>query len=165
MSTTFSVKLSQKDLYRFKVYHAYTGSQGLLTILIGVIVLTIASFTMGTVQPFYTVMYYLFAVVFWIYTPIALWLQTKSQYKKMASLRETLTYTVDDTGIHVAVGEQKVDLAWSGIYKLVSTKQDVLIYSGRVNAYVIPKEQIGDSYEPLKQLAQAHLESFRVKLK
>lgn len=41
----------------------------------------------------------------------------------------------------------------------------ILIFSNRKNAYILSKEQLGDSYEPLKELAGSTLEKYRLKIK
>ena len=47
---------------------------------------------------------------------------------------------------------------------MVSNKNQLLIYSSRVNAYIIPKEAIGEQYQTIVGLAINHLEGFRLKL-
>ena len=54
---------------------------------------------------------------------------------------------------------------WDQIYKMVSTKNNVLVYSNRVNAYVIPRQQLGEKYRELAELAEGKLPKYRVKLK
>jgi hypothetical protein len=41
----------------------------------------------------------------------------------------------------------------------------VLIYSNRVNAYIIPREQLGNQYEDLKAIAKEQLESYRFRMR
>ena len=43
-------------------------------------------------------------------------------------------------------------------------RSQLLIYSSRVNAYIIPKEAIGEQYQTIVGLAINHLEGFRLKL-
>mgnify|MGYP000072525723 len=40
---------------------------------------------------------------------------------------------------------------------MVSTKHNVLIYSSRVNAYILPMEIVGGQYAALKELADKNL--------
>jgi hypothetical protein len=56
-------------------------------------------------------------------------------------------------------------LGWKEIYKMISTKSQVLIYSNRVNAYIIPREQLGDQYEDLKAIAKEQLEKYRFRMR
>jgi hypothetical protein len=72
---------------------------------------------------------------------------------------------VGDEGIQVTQGEASALLQWEQIYKMVATKSNVLVYSNRTNAYVIPREQLGEKYAALAELAQAKLPKYRVKMK
>lgn len=165
MPTEFDIKITDKDMYRFNMHHAYTGFQGIFATLIGVAVLVVVFLTKGKVDMTYTLLYILFGVIFLVYTPVSLKLRSKRQILMSPALKENLHYKVDEEGIHVSVGEQTADLAWNMIYKMVSTKSNVLIYSSRVNAYVIPLEQLGDRYGAVKALAETKLEPYRRKLK
>lgn len=165
MPIEFDIRITDKDMYRFNMHHAYTGFQGIFATLIGIAVLVVAFLTGGKVDMAYTLLYILFGVIFLVYTPVSLKLRSKRQILMSLVLKENLHYKVDEEGIHVSVGEQTADLAWNMIYKMVSTKSNVLIYSSRVNAYVIPLEQLGDRYEAVKALAEMKLEPYRRRMK
>lgn len=164
MSAEFEVTITDKDMYRFNLYHAYHGFQGIFATLIGVLVLIMAAATFGKAEPMYTVLYIVFGIVFLIYVPANLYLRSKRQIASSDVLKQALHYRVDDDGVHVSQGEQTADLEWKQIYKMVSTKSHLLIYSSRVNAYVIPREAIGEQYETVVGLAVNHLEGYRLKL-
>jgi hypothetical protein len=51
------------------------------------------------------------------------------------------------------------------VYRFVANDKRILIFSNRKNAYILSKEQLGDSYEPLKELAGSTLEKYRLKIK
>ncbi len=165
MPIEFDIKITDKDMYRFNMHHAYTGFQGIFAAVIGIAVLVVAVLTMNKVDVTYTLLYFLFGIIFLVYTPVNLKLRSKRQILASPVLKESLHYKVDEEGIHVMVGEQTADLPWNMIYKVVSTRSNLLIYSSRVNAYVIPLEQLGDQYEAVKALAEAKLESYRRRLK
>ena len=165
MSIQFDIKITDKDMYRFNMHHAYTGFQGIFATVIGILVLVVAFLTMGDVDTLYTGLYILIGVIFLIYMPVSLWLRSKRQILVSPVLKETLHYNLDDAGIHVTVGEQTADLEWKMIYKMISTRSNLLIYSSRVNAYVIPRAQLGEQYEAVKQLAAQKLEKYRLRLK
>ena len=80
-------------------------------------------------------------------------------------LRGTLHYEVDAEGLHVSQKEESALLPWEQIYKMVATKHNVLVYSSRINAYVIPRAQLGESYAALQTQAAAHLPAYRLKMK
>lgn len=165
MPIEFDIKITDKDMYRFNMYHAYTGFQGIFATLIGIVVLVVAVMTLGKVDTTYTLLYFLFGVIFLVYTPVNLWTRSKRQIFLSPVLKGTLHYSLDDKGVHVQVGEQNALLEWNMIYKMVSTRNNLLIYSTRVNAYVIPLTQLGNNYASVKQLAQQKLEKYRFNMK
>ena len=165
MPIEFDIKITDKDMYRFNMHHAYTEFQGIFATVIGIAVLAVACATLGKVDTTYTVLYFFFGVIFLVYTPLNLRMRSKRQILLSPVLKETLHYNMDEKGVHVSVGEQNADLEWNMIYKMVSTKTNLLIYSSRVNAYVIPLEQLGEKYEAVKELAQQKLEKYRLRMK
>lgn len=165
MSTEFDVTITWKDMYRFNLYHAYHGFQGIFATVIGILVLVVAGLTAGKVDTMYTVLYAVFGVVFLVYVPGSLYIRSKQQILLSDVLKQALHYKVDEEGIHVSQNDQTADLLWNQIYKIVSTKSNLLIYSSRVNAYVIPRDVIGAEYETVVSLAKDHLEKYRLKLK
>lgn len=165
MTTEFDVTITSKDMYRFNMYHAYHGFQGIFATVIGILVLIVAGATFGKIETMYTVLYFVFGLIFLIYVPVSLYMRSKQQILSSEVLRQSLHYKVDEEGVHVSQNDQTADLLWNQIYKVVSTKSNLLIYSSRVNAYVIPRNAISKEYETVAQLAAKHLEKYRLKLK
>ena len=165
MSAEFEVTVTQQDMFQFNIYHAYHGVQGILATMVGIWVLITAGITFGKVSPMYTVLYLILGIVFLVYVPANLYLRSKHQIKSSETLQHALHYKIDEAGVHVSQGEQTADLEWKQIYKMVSNKNQLLIYSSRVNAYIIPKSQIGEQYGVFLQIAGGHLPKYRYKVK
>lgn len=165
MTTEFDVTITSKDMYRFNMYHAYHGFQGIFATVIGILVLIVAGATFGKIETMYTVLYTIFGIIFLVYVPFSLYMRSKRQILASKVLQGVLHYKLDEEGIHVSQNDQTADLPWNQIYKVVSTKSNLLIYSSRVNAYVIPRNIIEKEYEKAAQLASEHLEKYRLKLK
>ena len=79
MKAEFEITLSSKDMYRFSMYHAYTGSQGILSILIAIICFVAAFYSVGTMEIMYTVLYAAFGVLFLVYIPFQLYIRSKKK--------------------------------------------------------------------------------------
>jgi hypothetical protein len=165
MQIEFDVKLEPDDMFKFNMYQMYTGIHGWLSIAIAIVVLTVAVRTMGSVEILYTVVYFIFGIVFLFYVPVSLKLRSKRSITSSEVLSKPLHYCVDEKGFTVSQGEASAKLPWEQIYKMVATKSNVLVYSNRTNAYVIPRTQLGENYEALAGLANSSLEKFRVKMK
>lgn len=165
MAVEFDIKLTIKDIYRFNMYQTYSGMQGWLSVAVAILLLVKTVKTFGTVSATYTLLYALMGIVFLLYFPFFLYVRSKHSLAASEALRETLHYAVDENGFAASQGEASGLLKWEKIYKMVATKNNVLVYSNRINAYVIPREQLGDKYAALAELANANLEKYRVKMR
>jgi hypothetical protein len=165
MKVSFDVKLQPIDLFRFNIYQTYRGAQGWISIILGILSFIMAKTTWGEAEPPYTVMYIVVGLLFWFYIPVSLWFRAKATIRTNEVLSGTLHYEVSESGFHVTQGEETGDLPWDGIYKAVSTKKQILIYTTRINAYIIPREQIGEQYGTFVELAAKQLPSYRLRLK
>lgn len=164
MSVSFDVKLQAKDLYRFNMYQTYSGIHGWVSIVLAILSWVMAGATFGQAELPYTVMYIVCGFLFLFYLPVTLWVRANATIRTNAVLSGTLHYEVSEECIRVTQGEDSGELPWDMIYKMVSNKNQVLIYSNRINAYIIPREQIVEQYDSLREIAQKKLEKFRVKL-
>lgn len=165
MKIEFDITLTDRDMYRFSMHHAYTGSQGIISIVLAVLSFIVTIKTYGFVESVYTVLYAAAGVVFLFYMPLNLYLRSKRQFLMSIELQNALHYLIDDQGIHTSQNDASADLPWEQIYKIISTKEYVYIYSNRINAYIIPRVQIAEYYGQLQELAGSHLPTYRVKMK
>ncbi|MBO5657322.1 MAG: YcxB family protein, partial [Agathobacter sp.] len=99
------------------------------------------------------------------YMPISLYLRSKAAFKKNKALANPLHFEFTEENIKVSQGEQSVELKWENVYKFVPSKNALLLYTNRVHAYILPKEQIGEQMSGLVQLAQKKLDGVRCRIK
>ena len=165
MPLEFDVKLEPKDMYRFNMYQTYSGFSGVSSILFAIALFGLAIYTYGEVSLPNTIMYVGVGIMMLVYMPSTLWLRAKQSIKASPVLSNTLHYMVDADGFTVTQGEASGVLAWKQIYKMVSTKHLVLVYSTRINAYVIPRRQLDEQYLPLAKLAREKLPKYRCRMK
>ena len=62
MKSEFDVTLTVEDMYRFSMYHTYSGVHGIASVIIAVLVFFVAAKTYGDVELMYTLLYILFGV-------------------------------------------------------------------------------------------------------
>ncbi len=165
MTVAFDIKPQAKDLYRFNMRKTYTGLYGWISIILAVLCFVMAAVTVGQTEAIYTLLYLVCGVLFLFYLPFALWKSAKRIIKTNEILCGTVHYELSEEGICLTQGEETGKLEWNEVYKLVSDTKLVLIFVNRQNAYIIPREQLGDNYGPLKELASKQLESYRVKFR
>ena len=150
----FDIKMTIRDMYRFNLYHAYHNSQGILSIVLAIMICVIAVLTWGDIDMAYSVLYLFFAGVLLLYIPVTLRGKSKLQVEKSPVFKQPLHYVIDEQGITA-----------SQVYKLVSTKHAILVYGSRIRANVIPRDQIGEHYAVIFQLAKEHMDGNRMLMK
>ena len=165
MSIEFDIKLTAQDMYRFNMYHTYTGFNGWFSIIIALMAFVVSFTTAGEVSVGYTFLYVVFGALFLVYIPVSLYLSAKRKTTKVKEFMKPLHYEVNEEGVTVSQDGEAATLPWKQIYKVISTKHNVLIYSSRINAYVIPLETLGEQYNGLKELSVHNLEKYRVRMK
>ena len=57
----FDVQLQPKDLYRFNIYQTYTGIQGWISVILGILGFVMAGITFGAAELPYTILYFFFS--------------------------------------------------------------------------------------------------------
>ena len=155
-------------MFLFNMYQTYTSFSGWFSILFGVALFGFAGYTCyayGEAGYANAILYVVAGVFLLVYMPFTLWMRAGRSIKASPVLSGVLHYHVDADGFTVTQGEASGVLAWKQIYKMVATKSNVLVYSNRINAYVIPKAQLGENYVPLAKLATEKLPKFRVRMK
>ena len=165
MNEEFDIQLTAKDLYGFNMYQTYTGIHGWISILISIIVFILAITSFGTVSVAYSIIYVIAGIFILIYIPGSLWLRVNSTLKTNEILSGVLHYEVKEDCLAVSQGEELANLPWDDVYKVVANRKRVLIYSSRINAYVIPRDQLGEHYEPFVEFLRNKLPKYRLKIK
>lgn len=166
MKVTLDIKIDAKNLYRFNMNQAYKGSQGILSIILPLLAFAYAVTTFGQVDIIYTIMYVVLGIVFLAYVPVSLWLRANKVINDPNNaLSKTLHYEFAEDAIRVSVEEESVEFKWENIYQMKTAGDLLLIYTNRINAYILPLTQVGDQYEVLSALAHSKLEKYRIKMK
>ncbi|MBP3452065.1 MAG: YcxB family protein [Agathobacter sp.] len=166
MKVVLDIKLDAKDLFRFNMQQAYRGMQGILSIILPILVFAYAVTSYGKVSIGSTLVYVGLGIVFLVYVPISLWLRVNKIVKdENNALSKQLHYEFEEEVIRVSVGEESVEFQWENIFQMKTSGPLLLVYTNRINAYVLPLTQVGDKYEELSKLAHAKLEKYRIKMK
>ncbi len=141
---SITVNLEAKDLYEFNMYHAYTHSQGIMSVVFGLaaIALTVAEFDRLTTGMF--AVRILLGIAILVYIPCALAMRARMAVKKGGAFDKPINITIGDDGVGVGVGEETNLIPWENVYRLKDRKNQFLIYTGRITALIVPKRFVSD---------------------
>lgn len=165
MKLEFDVKLTANDLFLFNIKQAYRGMQGILSIILPILVFAYAKTTWGEVSIGSTLVYVGLGILFLVYVPISLWLRVNKSIKDPNNaLSKTLHYVFSEKCIQVSVEAEQVEFQWENIFQLKKSGKQLLIYTNRINAYILPLEQLHGKYEELAKLAHTKLDKHRISM-
>lgn len=165
MKIEFEVKLTTDDLYRFLMSHIYSGFQGWLSIFLGLAVIALSVWRFQELTLANAILYFAVGVIFIVYTPLSLRMRAKKQILLNPAMKETLRYVVDEEGVQTILGEEQTKMPWENVYKVVGNKHQILIYTTRINAAILPRIAIGPQCPQLEALLREKVEPYKLKLK
>ena len=153
----FSVLVTVKDMFLFLVHHSYRGVSLLADAIVtfGAIGLLIAGFGKG--DPVKTVALILVALLFTVVHPLQLYMKARKQVKKNEVFKKPLDYVLTDEGITLSQEEQSQSITWADVYQVKEYKSQILVYTGRVYAFVWPKSALAECEAEVKELFKKHL--------
>lgn len=165
MKVELNIKIDAKDLFGFNIRQAYKGMQGFLSIFLPILLFAYGINSVGKVEVIYTVVYFALGLVFLFYVPFSLWKRAnKVVNDPNNALSKALHYEFSEDKIRVEVEEQSVEFQWENIFMMKKSGKQLLVYTNRINAYILPLEQVGEKYDALSTLAKSKLEKYRIKL-
>lgn len=158
MELELDVKMSANALYDYLLYHMYSSFQGIIGAIAGIFLVVL--FLLG-----YGPLYLIAGLVVLAYLPYTLFIRSRQQFLNTPAFKEVLHYEFNDEGMSVSQNEMKESVPWENIHKAVSTPNNIVIYTSKVNASIFPKKDLGDKKALLIQMISTHLDPKKVKIR
>lgn len=148
MSIEVEVKLDQKSLNHFLVYHNYTQVSGILGVILSVAALAGLIMRWNAWLPMQRVILILIALMFTVLQPLMLMWRGKRQLMT-ETFQIPFHYVFGEEKITISQEEASQEFAWEEVRKVRWRKDVMYVYMSNVSAFVIPKEQCGGRFEEL----------------
>ena len=152
------VTMNAKVLYDYLLNHAYSGSSGILGTCFGFLGII---FFMKTQFPLYLIM----GLILIFYLPVNLRYRAAMQMQATEEFKKPLHYCVNEKGITVSQDEQSQCVAWENCLKAISTKKSISVYTGKQNATIFPREDLGEYTPALIAVIGENMDPKRVKIR
>lgn len=161
----FQIRIKVNDMYRFLMRHAYIGISGIINLVISGGAFVLFLLGVGNNSGVSNTVLLLIAALFTVINPLYLYYKAAKQVKLTPMFLKPLDYVVNESGIFVSQGEEKLTIEWEQIRKVIETKQDFYIYLSVTRAYILPKAQYESQVETVKALIKKHVEMKQCKLR
>ena len=153
---SFSVQMTVKDVYRFNMYHVYHSASGLVGLLLSLLALGNLIISFDSLADQGKTIMTIVALWFTVLEPIMVYRRAKKQVKKIKSYHKPLHYTIGEQGITVSQDEESQTMEWNRLRKIVKTRQQILIYSSRVHAFIFPRTAWQDQEQKMQSLLKRY---------
>lgn len=164
MKTKFSIKVTQGNMYNFMMYYAYHGVSGIFSIVAAAALLGLAVWS-GISGGENTWLYALFGVLFLIYQPWTLFTHSAKQVTSNPVFKKPLEYELDENGITVRQDGTENEIPWDAVTRVCETSQSILVYTGKRNAFIWVKAQLGAQEKTVRKLLTERVPEGKRKLK
>lgn len=156
-----SVKLKTMDMFRFLMRHEYGSFSGLFGLAISILALLSLVLGVADGDRNTTIILGFLALVFTVFNPIRLFMRAQKQIVMNPTFKAPIEYTFGEDGMHIAQGEEQMDVAWADMRKLVRGKKIMVLYLSKVVGYIFPKSQCGGHYEEIAAMIELKMAQAR----
>jgi len=153
-----SVKLTTIDMYRFLMRHEYNSFSGLFGLAASLVALLALILGVGEGDRNTQIVLVVLAAAFTILNPIRLFFRAQKQITLNPTFHKPIEYTFGEAGLHIAQGEEQMDVAWGDMKKLVKGKKIMTLYLSKVVGYIFPESQCDGQYDEIGEMIQEQIE-------
>lgn len=154
---SFPVQMNASLLYDYLLHHAYTGSSGILGTCFGLLGLIAYAKT-------HFILYLILGIILILYLPVTLRYRAGLQMLQPV-MKQPLNYEFTEQGFTVSQGEVKQSVRWEQCTKAVSTSLSIVVYTGKNNASVFPRKQLGGQLTDLLAVIARYMDPKKVKIR
>lgn len=165
MSVKFNVKITEKDIVDFQLYHARTHMVGIVSLVAILICVGLSVWNAIIMNISDAMMFLVCAGILYFFPRQQLKAKAKRQVKSSEMFQHELEYEFNDIGFITRQGDLEVPNEWSGVEKIVSTKRSVIVYMSRVRAIIFPKRCVGEHYDEFLKVIRENMPKEKVKIR
>jgi len=154
----FDVNMNTGVLYDYLLKHTYSGLQGIVATIIGILLIML--FLSGS-----GFLYLILGIVVIFYIPVSLFLSASRQALQVEAFRKPLHYRLLEEGIEVSQGDVVELQEWEGMVKAISTGKSIIIYTAPIKAAIFPRADLGNKTADAIEIICKHMDPKKVKIR
>ncbi len=152
------IQMSWKVLYDYKLHHEYTSMSGILGTIVGILLIVAFFLQKGFIC-------LIGGVVLLGYLPWTLFVSYKKQMLLTKAFQKPLQFTLNEKGIEVSQDGMREMQSWDNMIKAISTNSCIIIYTSRIKATILPKNQLGSDLADVIHIISVNMPPEKVRIK
>ncbi len=149
------ITMTEKNIKDYVYGQTIKSMRGVAFFALGVIAIVILVMTWSDQNVFTKVCLIGIAAIYLVVQPLMTMLKANTLSKRQ-ELFVPIDYEIDEEEVAVTQGEEHIVYRWEDGFRFVVKKNLLLMYVSRINAYILPKDQLGDAYTQILTLAKKH---------
>lgn len=81
------------------------------------------------------------------------------------AFKKTLHYKMSDEGVSVSDGNDAMTVEWKDMFKAYSTNQSIILATGKNNAWIFPKHDLGEKRFDVIEMISTHMSPDKIRIK
>lgn len=154
----FSVKMNAWILYDYLLNHEYSSASGIIGTCFGFLGVILYAKTQYPI-------YLIFGLILIFYLPVNLRYRAGLQMQATKVFKKPLNYLINQDGITVTQDDISESVTWEQCVKAVSTRKSIIVYTGKKNATIFPRKDLGDQLPALIATLAENMEPSKVKIR
>lgn len=148
------IKLGIKDMYHFLLQYNYKSFSGLFGLFISLFALGYLAFTHDSHETPMNLILLFIGLLWTVIQPLLLLQKAAQQVVNNQAYKEMLEYEFDDRGLKICQGKEVAEVSWENIVKVKEDRKQILLFTSRVHACILPKAQFQEELDAVKVLIQ-----------
>lgn len=145
---SFDVTITGKDMFDYNMYHNYRHFQGILSFLLGCVMLVVCGMAVyEQANLSYILITGFLGLFFTIITPVRIWIRSYQQVKMTSFFRKPIHYTICEDSLTIEQDADSATIPMTDIMKAVDTGKSIVLYITSNRAYILPKSELGEKLE------------------
>lgn len=149
------ITMTEQNIKDYVYGQTLKSARGIAFFALGVIAIVILVLTWSSQGTLAKVCLIGIAAIYLVVQPVMTVLKANTLLKH-PELFVPIEYEIDEEEVAVTQGEEHVVYRWEDGFRFVVKKNLLLMYVSRINAYILPKDQLGGDYTRLLTLAKSH---------
>lgn len=154
----FDIKIETNDMYDFLMRHFYSSFSGRFGIVLSIGAMIVFFYGIGKVEMSKLILLVILSLLFTVVQPLQMRQKAAAQVKKNPLMQEPFHFVFDENGMSVSQKKEKASIKWKEIRQVKESKRSIYVYVTSINANIIPKQQVGDKLEALKELIRENMD-------
>lgn len=159
---TITTDIGVKELYEFTMNNNYKSIRGIISVLFSIISGIGVIVFWNDLSPLQRAGVIFFALMFTVIVPIEYYYRAKKQVKK--SFNTPLIYEFSNNGIKIKQDDNAAESMLEDVMKITTTKNLINIYMSPIRAFILPKKDIGDDFQQLKDFLEEKTSCYKFKM-